>query len=109
MVYAWSDAFFMYCLLKGVNGKEVVGFVEECFKEVRMLMLSGVIIRSFYNQGEVVDRIMYMVFTNLIEGGLLVTFILFVFFCNLRVSLSWCVVGEGGYRDRSYASDLCVS
>src|SRR4029077_12687936 len=44
-------------------------------------------IRSFYNQGDVVDRTTHTLFKNLIEGGLLVTLILIVFLRNLRASL----------------------
>jgi cobalt-zinc-cadmium resistance protein CzcA len=77
----------MIVMLKGANGKDVVGLVEERLKEVRMLMPAGVTIRPFYNQGEVVDRTSHTVFKNLIEGGLLVTCILFLFLRNLRASL----------------------
>jgi cobalt-zinc-cadmium resistance protein CzcA len=48
---------------------------------------SGVTIRPFYNQGEVVDRTTRTVFRNLVEGGLLVTLILFLFLRNIRASL----------------------
>ena len=77
----------MIVMLKGANGKEVVGLVEDRLKEVRTLMPPGVTIRPFYNQGEVVDRTTHTVFKNLLEGGLLVTLILFVFLRNLRASL----------------------
>ena len=77
----------MIVMLKGANGKEVVSLVEARLEEVRPLMPPGVTIRPFYNQGEVVDRTTHTVFKNLIEGGLLVTLILFVFLRNLRASL----------------------
>jgi cobalt-zinc-cadmium resistance protein CzcA len=77
----------MIVMLKGANGKEVVSLVEERLGEVRTLMPAGVTIRPFYNQGEVVDRTTHTVFKNLLEGGLLVTLILFVFLRNLRASL----------------------
>ena len=51
------------------------------------LLPAGVTIRPFYNQGEVVDRTTHTVFKNLLEGGLLVTLILFVFLRNIRASL----------------------
>jgi cobalt-zinc-cadmium resistance protein CzcA len=77
----------MIVMLKGANGKEVVGLVEERLTKVRALMPPGVAIRPFYNQGEVVDRTTHTVFRNLLEGGLLVTLILFLFLRNLRASL----------------------
>src|SRR5829696_6288369 len=77
----------MIVMLKGANGREVVTEVEERLKEVRPLLPPGVTIRPFYNQGEVVDRTTQTVFRNLLEGGLLVTLILFLFLRNLRASL----------------------
>ncbi len=77
----------MIVMLKGANGKEVVGLVEARLKDIQPLLPKGVVVRPFYNQGEVVDRTTNTVFRNLIEGGLLVTLILFVFLRNLRASL----------------------
>ncbi|MEO5815865.1 MAG: CusA/CzcA family heavy metal efflux RND transporter [Gemmatimonadaceae bacterium] len=77
----------MIVMLKGSNGKDVVSRVEERLKEVQPLLPKGVTIRPFYNQGEVVDRTTRTVFTNLLEGGLLVALILFVFLRNVRASL----------------------
>src|SRR5215218_4673969 len=77
----------MIVMLKGANGREVVTVVEERLKEVQPLLPQGVTIRPFYNQGEVVDRTTHTVFKNLLEGGLLVTLILFLFLRNLRASL----------------------
>jgi cobalt-zinc-cadmium resistance protein CzcA len=77
----------MIVMLKGANGKDVVGLVEERLKDVRRLLPAGVTIRPFYNQGEVVDRTSHTVFINLIEGAILVTIVLFVFLRNIRASL----------------------
>ncbi len=77
----------MIVMLKGSNGKEVVSQVEERLKDVRRLMPKGVIVRPFYNQAQVVDRTTRTVFTNLVEGGLLVILILFLFLRNIRASL----------------------
>ena len=77
----------MIVMLKGANGKEVVGRVEERIRQIQPLMPRGVTIQPFYNQGEVVDRTTSTVFRNLIEGGVLVTLILFLFLRNLRASL----------------------
>ena len=77
----------MIVMLKGANGKEVVDRVEARIKQIQPLLPKGVTLRPFYNQGEVVDRTTSTVFRNLVEGGLLVTLILFVFLRNLRASL----------------------
>ena len=77
----------MIVMLKCANGKEVVARVQERLKEAARLLPPGVTIRPFYNQGEVVDRTTATVFRNLLEGGLLVTLVLFLFLRNLRASL----------------------
>src|SRR5215212_6730554 len=77
----------MIVMLKGANGKETVARVQEKLKEVDRLMPKGVTIRPFYNQGDVVDRTTRTVFKNLLEGGLLVVLILFLFLRNIRASL----------------------
>lgn len=77
----------MIVMLKGSNGREVVRLVEARLAEIRPLLPDGVTIRAFYNQGDVVDRTTRTVFTNLIEGGLLVAFVLFLFLRNVRAAL----------------------
>ncbi|MEP6916179.1 MAG: CusA/CzcA family heavy metal efflux RND transporter [Acidobacteriota bacterium] len=77
----------MIVMLKGANGKEVVAAVQRRLEEVRRLLPHGATIRPFYNQCDVVDNTTRTVFRNLLEGGLLVTLILFIFLRNLRASL----------------------
>jgi cobalt-zinc-cadmium resistance protein CzcA len=77
----------MIVMLKGSNGKEVVSRVQEKLAELEPLLPQGVTIRPFYNQGEVVDRTTATVFRNLLEGGLLVILILFLFLRDIRASL----------------------
>jgi len=74
-------------ILKGANGREVVGRVTARLAEIERLLPKGIRIRPFYNQGEVVARTSHTVFRNLIEGALLVIAILFLFLRNLRASL----------------------
>ena len=74
-------------ILKGSNGREVVGRVLERLEEIKHVLPRGVTIRPFYNQGEVVARTTHTVFRNLIEGALLVTAILFLFLRTFRASL----------------------
>jgi len=74
-------------MLKGANGREVVGRITERLEEIRPLLPKGVHIRTFYDQGEVVARTSRTVFRNLIEGALLVVAILFLFLRNVRASL----------------------
>ncbi len=74
-------------MLKGANGREVVGRVLQRIDEIRPLLPKGVRIVPFYNQGDVVQRTTHTVFKNLVEGALLVTAILFLFLRNVRASL----------------------
>jgi cobalt-zinc-cadmium resistance protein CzcA len=77
----------MIVMLKGANGKDVVDRVKSRLVEIQPLMPPGVVIRPFYNQGDVVDRTTHTVFKNLLEGGLLVVLVLFLFLRNVRASL----------------------
>lgn len=74
-------------ILKGANGHDVVQRVTAELKELETALPPDVRIRPFYNQGEVVDRTTRTVFRNLLEGGLLVTAVLFLFLRNVRASL----------------------
>ena len=74
-------------MLKGSNGREVVRRVEARLNDIRKLLPAGVTIRPYYSQGDVVDHTTRTVFTNLAEGGLLVTLILLLFLRNVRAAL----------------------
>lgn len=74
-------------ILKGSNGREVVDRVLRRLEEVRRVLPPGITLRPFYNQGDVVKRTTRTVFLNLLEGGLLVTAILFLFLRTFRASL----------------------
>lgn len=74
-------------LLKGANSHKIIQQVTRRLEEIKPLLPASVTIRPFYNQGEVVERTTRTVFTNLLEGALLVTIILFLFLRNVRASL----------------------
>ncbi len=74
-------------MLKGENGREVVGRIEKKLAEIEPVLPKGVRIRPFYNQGDVVARTTRTVFRNLTEGALLVIAILFLFLRDIRASL----------------------
>ena len=77
----------MIVMLKGANGKDVVDRVKARIDAIQPLLPAGVVLRPFYNQGDVVDRTTHTVFRNLVEGGLLVVLVLFLFLRNVRASL----------------------
>ncbi|MFN2397771.1 MAG: efflux RND transporter permease subunit [Gemmatimonadaceae bacterium] len=74
-------------MLKGSNGRDVVNRVRAKLEEIKHQLPASVQVRPFYDQGQVVERTTRTVFTNLLEGGLLVILILFVFLRNVRASL----------------------
>lgn len=74
-------------VLKGANSHQVVRQVIARLGEIAPLLPPGVRIRPFYDQSEVVDNTTRTVFRNLLEGGLLVMLVLFLFLRNVRASL----------------------
>ena len=75
----------MVIMLKGENGKQVIERVK-----ARIASLSlppGVKIAPFYDQSSVIDRTIHTVRNNLLEGGVLVAVVLFLFLGNIRAAL----------------------
>jgi cobalt-zinc-cadmium resistance protein CzcA len=75
----------MVIMLKGENGKQVIERVKAHL--AKMILPPGVKLRPFYDQSEVIDRTIATVKRNLIEGGVLVTAVLFLFLGNVRAAL----------------------
>ncbi|MBS1876665.1 MAG: efflux RND transporter permease subunit [Acidobacteria bacterium] len=75
----------MVIMLKGENGKRVIERVKH--RLASLTLPPGVKIVPFYDQAEVIDRTIHTVKKNLIEGGLLVTIVLFLFLGNIRAAL----------------------
>ncbi len=75
----------MVIMLKGENGKHVIDRVKERLAILRLP--PGVRIAPFYDQSSVIDRTIHTVKKNLIEGGILVVAVLFVFLGNIRAAL----------------------
>jgi heavy metal efflux system protein len=76
-------------LLKGENSREVLQRVRARLDEIRPLLPSGITIRPFYDQSEVVERTSRTVLINLAEGALLVvaTLVLFLGLRHARAAL----------------------
>lgn len=77
----------MVIMTKGENSREVIARVKERVDAVQATLPPGVHIRPFYDQTELVNRTTRTVATNLIEGGLLVTIVLFLFLHNVRAAV----------------------
>lgn len=74
-------------MLKGQNSAEVTERVKERIENIKKSLPEGVTIEPFLDRSDLVGRAINTVTTNLIEGGLIVVFILVLFLGNLRAGL----------------------
>ena len=71
-------------MLKGGNSKEVIRNIKERIKIIETSLPEGVIIEPFLDRTKMVDNAIGTVKTNLIEGALIVVFVLVIFLGNFR-------------------------
>jgi cobalt-zinc-cadmium resistance protein CzcA len=74
-------------LLKGENSRTVTEAVRERLEAVQRTLPPGIVIRPFYDRTVLVNNTIRTAATNLIEGGLLVIGILFLFLLQIRAGL----------------------
>ncbi len=74
-------------MLKGSNSSQVVKRVKEKVKQIQKTLPEGVVLESFLDRSEFVGRAIDTVKKNLIEGALIVIFVLVVFLGNIRSGL----------------------
>jgi len=74
-------------MLKGANAHEVVENVETRIETIQKSMPKGVTIEPFLNRSDLVGRAIGTVSRNLIEGALIVIFLLILFLGNFRAGL----------------------
>jgi cobalt-zinc-cadmium resistance protein CzcA len=74
-------------MLKGQNSAKVADLVKARMEIIKKSLPEGVVIEPFLDRSELVDRAMKTVTTNLIEGALIVIFILVLLLGNLRAGL----------------------
>ena len=74
-------------MLMGENSREVSQAVHERINAIAPTLPAGVVIDTFYDRTELVDRTVTTVATNLIEGGVLVIVVLLLLLGNLRGGL----------------------
>lgn len=75
----------MAIMLKGENGLRVIRRVKERIAGMRLP--TGIQLIPFYDQSEVIDGTIRTVTRNLLEAGVLVTGVLFLFLGDLRAAL----------------------
>ncbi|HLG35973.1 MAG TPA: CusA/CzcA family heavy metal efflux RND transporter, partial [Bacteroidia bacterium] len=71
-------------MLKGENSAQVVNGIKEKIPVIQKSLPEGVTIEPFLDRSSLVERAMGTVETNLIEGALIVIFILVLFLGNFR-------------------------
>ncbi|HSR66578.1 MAG TPA: CusA/CzcA family heavy metal efflux RND transporter [Acidobacteriota bacterium] len=74
-------------LLKGENSRTVTQDVRRRLREVQASLPEGVRIRPFYDRSQLVSQTIRTAAFNLLEGGLLVIAVLFLFLLQLRAGL----------------------
>ncbi len=74
-------------MLKGANSAEVVERVKAKMKVIQKSLPDDIVIEPFLDRTDLVDRAIKTVETNLIEGALIVIFVLVLFLGNLRAGL----------------------
>ena len=77
----------MVMMLKGENSADVVNLVKEKVELIRETLPEGVLIESFLDRSKLVDNAIGTVQKNLIEGALIVIFILVLLIGNWRAGL----------------------
>ncbi len=82
----------MVIMSKGESSKNVIERVHERFQQIASSLPAGVTLTPFYEQTDLINRTIRTVATNLIEGGLLVIAVLFLFLWNVRASLIVAIV-----------------
>jgi cobalt-zinc-cadmium resistance protein CzcA len=77
----------MVLMLKGENSRVVVNRVKEKMKLINKTLPEGVVAEAFIDRGKLVDNAIGTVTKNLLEGALIVIFVLILFLGNLRAGL----------------------
>uniref|UniRef100_UPI0032162640 efflux RND transporter permease subunit n=1 Tax=uncultured Draconibacterium sp. TaxID=1573823 RepID=UPI0032162640 len=63
-------------MLRGGNGRQVIGAIEEKIESINSNLPEGVTIEKFYDQSDLINRTTATLSTNLLEGGFLVIAVL---------------------------------
>jgi cobalt-zinc-cadmium resistance protein CzcA len=74
-------------MLKGANSNEVIKNVKERIDLIRKTLPEGVVIEPFLDRTKMVNNAISTVETNLLEGALIVVFVLVLFLGNFRAGL----------------------
>ncbi len=74
-------------MLKGANSSEVIKAVKERVEKIQTVLPDGVMIEPFLDRTKMVNNAISTVEKNLLEGALIVVFVLVLFLGNLRAGV----------------------
>ncbi len=74
-------------MLKGANSSQVIERVRERIEKVEKMLPPGLTIEPYLDRSQLIHKTISTVTTNLIEGGLIVIFVLVLLLGNLRSGL----------------------
>jgi heavy metal efflux system protein len=74
-------------MLKGANSSEVIKNVKERIAQIQKTLPEGVVIEPFLDRTKMVNNAIGTVESNLLEGALIVVFVLVLFLGNFRAGL----------------------
>ncbi|NYJ28128.1 CusA/CzcA family heavy metal efflux RND transporter [Allomuricauda sp. ARW1Y1] len=77
----------MILMLKGANSNEVIENVTQRMEQIQQSLPKGVVIKPFLDRSELIAETTGTVTTNLLEGGLIVIFVLVLLLGNWRGGL----------------------
>ncbi|HEY3359320.1 MAG TPA: CusA/CzcA family heavy metal efflux RND transporter [Polyangia bacterium] len=77
----------MIIMLKGENSKEVVGRVKDTVARIQGTLPEGVRLSVFYDRTSLIEACIKTVVDALLEGGIFVILVLFLFLAELRTAL----------------------
>ena len=77
----------MVLMMKGSNANKVVARIKERLITIKKSLPEGIELIPFIDRSELIGRTTSTVFTNLLEGGLIVIFILVLLLGNFRAGL----------------------
>ena len=74
-------------MLKGANSSQVIGNVKERIEQIKKTLPEGVVLEPFLDRTKLVNNAIGTVSRNLVEGALIVIFVLVLMLGNLRAGL----------------------
>ncbi len=74
-------------MLKGSNSMEVIRNVETRMAAIQKSLPPGIVIKPFIDRSDLISRAVHTISHNLVEGGVIVIFILIMFLGNWRAGL----------------------